>query len=45
MADSLSHCISSEISESVIGGDWQVVEEYVKSQGKPKEEFRQLSLL
>ncbi|HLE18181.1 MAG TPA: IS200/IS605 family transposase [Syntrophales bacterium] len=26
-------------------GDWQVVEEYVKSQGKPKAELRQLSLL
>lgn len=26
-------------------GDWKLVEEYVKSQGKPKEELRQLDLL
>jgi putative transposase len=25
-------------------GDWQVVEEYVKNQGKPREELRQLDL-
>ena len=25
-------------------GDWKVVEEYVKAQGKPKEELRQLGL-